>query len=101
MKALLERLQDWYLSQCNEDWEHQCGVRIDTLDNPGWTMQIDLYETELAGYAFEFKRTDRTETDWVQCVSDGLQYKAAGGALNLVEMIEGFLAWADTVGQQP
>jgi hypothetical protein len=24
-------LQRWYVGQCNGDWEHQYGVRIDTL----------------------------------------------------------------------
>lgn len=31
----LALLQQWYLQQCNEDWEHSWGVRIATLDNPG------------------------------------------------------------------
>ena len=95
MKPTLERLQDWYLSQCNDDWEHSFGVRIDTLDNPGWIMKIDLVETELFDRRFERVRTDRSETDWIQSESDGTYYEAAGGALNLIEMIEQFLAWAE------
>ncbi|MBC6448487.1 Imm53 family immunity protein [Actinokineospora xionganensis] len=26
--------QRWYQSQCDEEWEHELGVKIDTLDNP-------------------------------------------------------------------
>jgi hypothetical protein len=44
-RGALERLQRWYLGECNGDWEHSYGVRIDTLDNPGWIVTIDLHET--------------------------------------------------------
>jgi hypothetical protein len=49
----LQRLQDWYRAQCNEDGEHSFGVTIDTLDNPGWIIKIDLAETTLDGKFFE------------------------------------------------
>jgi hypothetical protein len=32
--------QHWYLEQCNDLWEHSYGVKIDTLDNPGWLLVI-------------------------------------------------------------
>ena len=38
-------LSDWYESNCNDDWEHGYGVKIETLDNPGWLVQIDLFGT--------------------------------------------------------
>lgn len=38
----LKGLQDWYCSQCNGDWEHGYGVSIETLDNPGWSLKIEL-----------------------------------------------------------
>jgi len=33
---VMERIQDWYRRQCDGDWEHSYGVKIETLDNPGW-----------------------------------------------------------------
>ena len=48
----LQRLQDWYSAQCNGDWEHQQGVRIESLDNPGWALDIDLADTTLADKPF-------------------------------------------------
>jgi len=35
MQNLLQFLQEWYLEQCNGDWEHEFGIKIETLDNPG------------------------------------------------------------------
>lgn len=51
----LEWLMNWYVRKCNNDWEHSFGVKIDTLDNPGWTVEIDLRETCLEGCPFESK----------------------------------------------
>lgn len=44
---VLQEIQSWYISNCNGDWEHSFGVSIDTLDNPGWSVRIDLADTGL------------------------------------------------------
>lgn len=40
-------LQDWYIQNCDGDWEHCYGIKIETLDNPGWCIDIDLIGTNL------------------------------------------------------
>jgi hypothetical protein len=47
----LRSLEDWYASRCDGDWERSFGITIETLDNPGWAVRIDLAETRLAGPA--------------------------------------------------
>ena len=39
---LLDWLERWYQSQCDGEWEHDCGFSIETLDNPGWLVQANL-----------------------------------------------------------
>jgi Immunity protein 53 len=90
----LERLQRWYLSQCDDDWEHQQGVRIDTLDNPGWSVEVDLYLTDLENASFEPLRIERSEQDWIQARVEEFKWKAFCGPLNLGEGIAVFLDWA-------
>lgn len=34
----LEKIMGWYASNCNDDWEHRFGVKINTLDNLGWSI---------------------------------------------------------------
>ena len=92
----LQQLQAWYHSQCNLDWEHTYGITIGTLDNPGWLVTVDLSETERDGAAFEpFVRGDSEGTDWVHCKVENKQFQGAGGALNLEEILQVFLKWAD------
>jgi hypothetical protein len=35
MEDVLTQIEQWYKSNCNGLWEHQFGLRIETLDNPG------------------------------------------------------------------
>jgi Immunity protein 53 len=36
------------LGHCDGDWEHSSGVSIGTIDNPGWSLDVELAETNLA-----------------------------------------------------
>jgi hypothetical protein len=94
----LQRLQAWYAAHCDGDWEHQFGVSIDTLDNPGWTASIDLQETELSGKSFdEVKDNFEHETEWMRCwVEDG-QFHIACGPTRLREALKLFLDWSAAV----
>ncbi|WP_207858275.1 immunity 53 family protein [Lucifera butyrica] len=67
----LKWLEAWYKNNCNGSWEHSYGIRIDTLDNPGWGIRIDLVDTELKNKFFESLKIERSKDDWVHCkVSD-------------------------------
>ena len=92
----LRRLQEWYTAQCNGDWEHSYGVSIGTIDNPGWSLEVDLAGTHLEGKAFaELKRDYEHERDWLTCsIRDG-KFMGWCGPKKLENMIEVFLAWAE------
>jgi hypothetical protein len=92
----LGRLERWYADQCNEDWEHTYGIKIGTLDNPGWLLTVDLAETELRDKAFSSILRGDSEHDvqWLHCKIESGQFQAAGGIPNLPDMLETFLQWA-------
>ena len=92
----LARLRNWYAAQCDGDWEHSYGIKIDTLDNPGWSLSIDLADTSLSERPFtSVHRGDSEEgADWLHCKIETGKFEAAGGISNLPEMLEVFLAWA-------
>jgi Immunity protein 53 len=100
IKDPLQELQRWYRSQCNEDWEHSNGVRIDTLDNPGWSLTVDLEGTDLQNKRFQELTSGvgadsyPEHEDWIVCKVDGRKFVAHGGPYKLEEMITTFLTWA-------
>ena len=64
---LLALLQSYFTHCCNDDWEHRYGIRIETLDNPGWRVEIDLVGTQYAEKAFEDFQSQRSDDDWSVC----------------------------------
>ena len=104
MNVLVE-LQKWYRSRCDGDWEHCEGIRIDTLDNPGWTIEISIRGTDLEGKAFRAHSYGVGEDalasgdDWLDCRVEDNIFKAAGGPFKLEEMIRVFLDWASGNGK--
>jgi hypothetical protein len=90
----IARLQRWYSSQCDGDWEHQLGVKVETLDNPGWLLKIDLRDTPLEARHFtEVRREDARE--WLDCRVADAVFTGAGGPHMLGAIIEVFVRWAE------
>ena len=102
----IEKLQHWYLSQCNDNWEHSYGVTIDTLDNPGWRVSIDLTDTKLKSAAFTkvsygIEDDSKTrDTEWLVCDKKQNQFIGHGGPMKLEEIISVFLSWAEQYAKE-
>jgi hypothetical protein len=65
--SVLADIQKWYASNCDGDWEHSFGIVIETLDNPGWSVTIDLKDTNLEGKTFETFQNEVSEEQWIHC----------------------------------
>ncbi len=95
----ITELQSWYLSQCVDDWEHSCGVKVETLDNPGWLLKIDLIDTEMQNVEYtEYSygvgiKADSSGNNWLHTKVEGNQYVGYGGPEKLQELIRIFLGW--------
>ena len=92
----IDFLQAWYRRQCDGDWEHQHGIEIGPLDNPGWRLAVDLEGTELEGRIWQRHVVERSEDDWWQAWCDGSTFHAAAGPANLTEAVEGFRAFVES-----
>jgi hypothetical protein len=92
----LKEIERWYASQCDGDWEHMYGVDIGTLDNPGWSVKIDLHETELEGVLFDaVMRGDADEgDDWLHLRVEGKQFDGAGDPSKLDVILRAFIEWS-------
>jgi immunity protein 53 of polymorphic toxin system len=101
-KALDEiaQIQNWYLGQCNGDWEHEYGLQIGTLDNPGWSVQIDLADTELETKPFSpvekgiGAESFEDDQDWYSCKVENKKFVCACGPLHLRTALRVFLDWS-------
>lgn len=89
-KSELKWLEEWYRRQCNGDWEHSFGIEIETLDNPGWLISIDLKETELENLTIDYKLKENSENDWYSIKCHNSKFTAAGDPLKLEFLLKLF-----------
>ena len=99
MSDLIPRLQEWYASQCDGDWEHSEGVEIGTVDNPGWSLRVSLVDTPLEGVSFEEVKELASETDWIHCIVRENRWEGYGDPRRLEELLRRFLDWAEPVSR--
>jgi len=91
---LIKEIENWYLSQCDGDWEHDKGIELTTLDNPGWRLRINLIGTNLESQSFERLENERDKNDWLHCWKIDGFFEAACGPKNLEEVLGIFIKWA-------
>lgn len=94
MSTTITRLQAWYSAQCDGEWEEELGISVETLDNPGWSVSIDLVDTPLEHQAYQGLRLERSDHDWITCRRNATQFEGFGGPTNLEEILEQFLMFA-------
>lgn len=83
-------LTSWYKENCNGDWEHSYGIKIETVDNPGWYVCVDLAETDVAGKQLLQKKVVISDEDWFEISSNGVYFKGYGDANKLEQLIKEF-----------
>src|SRR5690348_835052 len=90
-------LQGWFAAHCDGDWEHDRGITIENLDNPGWSVRIELAGTELHNVPFQRYEHHRSEDDWLVLWVDATSWNARCGPLNLGEALHQFRAWSGDI----
>lgn len=86
-------LQDWYRSRCDGEWEHSRGIRIETLDNPGWSVEADV--GMLSGQSPIPVVQERSDDDWLRCEIREGRFHGYGGPGNLKEVLEILRGWLE------
>lgn len=94
---ILTWLERWYLSQTDDDWEHQHGIQIETTDNPGWRVAIDLVSTSLSMKAFERIEVETSDRDWFHCWVTNQQFHIACGPTSLCDALATFRTWTESL----
>lgn len=97
MNHLLDWIQNWFFKQCNGDWEHQYGITIETVDNPGWYIVINLNDTICQNRDFTMIEMDNGEMDWYFCLTKNNNFEASCSPKHLNTVLKHFKNWAEEV----
>jgi hypothetical protein len=96
MDDLLEWLQQIFANDlCNNSWEHEHGIMLTSIDNPGWLLEFDLQDTYIEDIPFEevFIQKDDDEDDWYHCILENGVFRGGGGPKNLTNVFKVLRNW--------
>jgi hypothetical protein len=95
----LEWLDDWYQRQCNGEWEHSHGMRLESLgsalNTPGWHLTINLAGTSAVNARPQQMSLDTQSGDWLTCSIGAERFEGSGDAHRLEGIIGVFRRWVE------
>lgn len=94
LQKLLDRLERWFSSHCDGEWESTHGITIETLAEPGWMLTIHLEDTPLEYETLDRVQTGGSPSNWMWYEVDNARFRAQGDFRKLPELIEAFCNWA-------
>jgi len=109
MKDLVGGLERWYAARCEPDdivlerapWQHRYGVQIMSIDNPGWSVLIDLGGTPMEGANVDVIVRDNGDDDWIECRTLDGRFCGLGDPSKLGTILEEFLRVVEAAKQEP
>lgn len=96
METIIKWIEGWYAAQCDGDWEHEYGVKIYTLDNPGWGVDIDLSGTESETLHIEYQLFEDDDIHWYGFSVKDAIYRGAGDPGKLERLLHVFKALVES-----
>ena len=93
---IFEWLQNWYTCNCDGEWEHWERIKISTIDNPGWSVFIGIYETPLENKPFSEIRIDNGDDDWIFCSVEEYKFHGVGDSTKLMDILKIFKEWVES-----
>ncbi|MBO6518368.1 MAG: immunity 53 family protein [Bacteroidia bacterium] len=86
----IEWISSWFQSQCDDDWEHENQIIIETTSNPGWYIVIDLTDTECENLVLKADLVERDENDWYFYDFENAKFTGAGDLMKLEFLLDEF-----------
>lgn len=98
-------LIEWYRANCNDDWEHRYGIKLETLDNPGWLLIVDLVGTSLQGKSMPTLNEgcdpagNPMTASWIHGTAANNQFRAACDPDQIARLFQLFEAFREDYSQ--
>jgi len=91
----LEWLEEWYQRQCDGAWEHDQGIRLESLRQRGWRLTISLEGTSAENAAPNRLNFGTSGEEWIDCSITGQRFEGAGDPRRLEQIIGVFRRWVE------
>ena len=87
---VLSWLQEWFLLNCDGDWEHENQIKIETVSNPGWFIVIDFTNTTLENLPEINHECNNGSDDWYFYNINKFKFTASGDVNKLEYLLQKF-----------
>ena len=101
--SVLTGLATWFMAQCDGDWEHHHGVILESIDNPGWRLTVDLKGEHPDVLLVSEGEPPTSQTgnvggpSWLVCEVRQNRFVAAGDPSRLEELVRQFNSWIENL----
>lgn len=100
---MIDWLQNWFLEQCDGNWEHEQVIKMESLDNPGWNVEIDFNNTSIdIENDIPYKLFENGDNNWIGYQIKSNIFYGVGDPLKLNLILELFkeLVTNNTIDEQ-
>ena len=87
---ILKWISNWFSNHCDEDWEYENQIKIETVSNPGWYITIDLKDTLLENFVLKQELIEKEPNDWYFYDFEESKFKASGDLTKLQFLLSEF-----------
>jgi hypothetical protein len=87
---ILTWLQEWYVAQCDGEWEFREGIKLLSVSNPGWSVEINVSNTPLEEASIPLTKFDRSADDWYSYLLEEALFVGSGDPAKLEVILEVF-----------
>lgn len=87
---MIQWLQDWYSSHCDGEWEHENVIKIQSLDNPGWLLEIEVFNLLSKVAVKKWNLFELSEENWLGYDVENNKFTASGDPTKLEALIHIF-----------
>lgn len=84
---MIKWLQDWYSSNCDGEWEHENSIKIQSLDNPGWLLEIEICNLSSRVSLKKWNVFELSEENWIGYDVENNKFTASGDSTKLEALI--------------
>lgn len=97
---ILDWIEDWFTDNCDGDWESSDAIQINTLDRPGWEVEINISNTSIATMNLEWILNETSKDDWYGVKIADQKFTAAGDPQKLKFLLGLFKEMIDKIENQ-
>jgi hypothetical protein len=83
-------LQQWYLARCDGEWEFREGIKLLSTSNPGWSIEINVSDTELQDLTIAARMLKTSEDDWYGYLLEDALFVGCGDPSKLESLLQLF-----------